>query len=169
MPKETAPKSIDASVVQEVLDEISKARREAHADFNRVTRDLQAKIQQVNEDDRPVAVAYQDAQADLAAHARFEARMKRQDFDARKRLLERSLADAQAAFRAAQRRAEEAIAPLTERQKAAAAKCQELAREWAAHQRIAKAAGVDLKAYWTPESGEPAEAPEDLEEPLVAM
>lgn len=157
-------------LVQQVLEETANDRRAAHADFNKATRDLQARIDQINEDTAHLGRALANARADVAAHARFEKRMKRQDWDTKKRLLDAALADAQAEFRAAQRKGQEAVAPLQERQNAAAAKCKALADEWQAHQRIAKATGVDATAYWTPENPTAGQAEEDDSEmPAVVM
>src|ERR1051325_1990282 len=133
--KETTTTKTPKDIIGTVLEETSQERRIAHVEFNKATRELQDRIDQINEDTKPIAQAFTDAKADVAAHQRFQSRMKRQDWDARKRVLDHALAEAQAAFRATQRTSQEAIAPLQELQKSALEKCKELAQEWAAHQR----------------------------------
>ncbi len=167
MPKTETPKSVDASVVEDVLAEISRDRRAAHADLDRVVREMQNHLAAVNEANQAVVIADIEAEADVKAHQRFEKRMKRPDFDARKRVLDRVRADAQAKLRAARQKVETDVAPYQHRLQAAQQKVKELAQEWAAHQRIAKAAGVDVAAYWTPESGVPAAQPEEAVSAMV--
>lgn len=150
-----------AEVVRGVLGEIATDRREAYAEVQRRVRALRAHIASVDADPEAQRIV-QEAEAaedDVKAHARYEGKTDAQAFGAEKARLDARLTTARAALVALQKREQERVAPLDEAVKAAQGKAVELDREWRGHLRVAKASGVDLKAYWTPESGIPAEAP----------
>lgn len=143
---------LDAGVVAAVLDEISKERRKAHEDLKGREKALQDAVDDLNDKGRPAGNAKIEADADLKAHARFEGKMPKQTYDARLRELTKAAEDAAAKWKRVQRDAQDIIAPLQEAVNKQLESCRELAREWNAHLRLAKASGVDVAAYWTPEA-----------------
>lgn len=146
--------SMQSLVVEKVLHEISQERRIAHEDVRAAIAALRDAMEELNLDPSNVqaAEAATVADADLRAHHRFKGHMPQQAYDQRKLILERAHHDAQAAIRARRKAAEAALAPLQERLQSAQARVAELNQEWGAHQRIARAAGIDLAKYWTPEN-----------------
>ena len=146
------PKVLDASVVEQVLSEIAQERKDAHDALVKAEKAMTDQIDAINEDSRAIIVDLNDALANLKAHQRFKGRLPQQTFDAMSREFEKARDSAQAAHTKASKDAQERIAPFQAVIKAHADKCRELAVEWNGHVRIAKAAGVDLTAFWTPEA-----------------
>lgn len=144
--------TLDDNVVATVLAEISEERKQAHADLAAAEKAVIDLVNDINDSGRPVVQALQDAEADLKAHARFEKRMPKAAFDAKNRVLTKAAEEARAAHAKLQRDANERLQAPREAAVQQAESCRELAREWNAHLRLAKASGVDVAAYWTPEA-----------------
>ncbi len=150
--QETQVKPMDAGIVEAVLAEIADERKAAHEALRAAEADVMKCVEAVNEGARSVVLALQEAEADVKAHARFEKRMPRAAYDVRLRDLNAVLEACRAKHAAASKDANEKITPLRAASEAAMAKCRDLAREWTSHLRFAKAAGVNVEAYWTPEA-----------------
>ena len=147
----TKTKPMDASVIEQVLDEISKERKAAHADFTAAAAALTDKLEELNSGVLPLARTVDECDADLRAHDRFKERISTQVFDEGRRVLVANLDAAKVAHKKAMRDGKEVLAPFEERHKVILEKCRSLASEWDAHQRMARAAGVKVDRFWTPE------------------
>lgn len=150
-----------AEVVRGVLGEIATERRQAYADVQRRARALRTHVASVDADPEAQRIVREadEAEMDVKAHERYEGKMDAQEYGVEKERLAAIAADAKAALVVLQKKEAERVAPIEEALRAAQQKAVLLDREWAGHLRIARASGVDLKEYWTPESGIPAEEP----------
>ncbi len=146
---------LDASIVEKVLDAVAKERQDAHDALDAANAALNAAAKRENAALAPLGQAFADASAAMAAHVRYEALLPRQDWDAMKRTLQAGLDEATTSRDDAIEAAERRLAAPRRKAKTLLDRCRLLAEEWGRHERIAKASGVDLNAYWTPERGEP--------------
>lgn len=144
--------SIDASVVEHVLREISAERKAAYEALMASDKEMQAEVAAINEENKEVVIALNDATTDLKAHERFEAHLTKQAFDQRKRELTKALDEAKAAHEAASKAVNERLAPLRQKQQQLIEQSKTLTGEWNSHLRLAKACNVDLKQFWSPEN-----------------
>lgn len=153
---------VEASVIREVLGEIARERREVHDDLRYAQEALQDLVASINRDNQAIVTALNEAEADLQAHKRYEGKVSQQDYDSRRRVLERARDDARADHEAASKDAQKRVSPKQERLRALNERAQRLLHEWQSQERLARAAGVDLRAYWTPENPVADEDPEPV-------
>lgn len=150
---------MDASLVEKVLDAVSRERRAAHEDLDAANDNLSIAAKKENATVAPLAKAFTEAKRAIDAHARYKTHgMPLHAWDEKQRVLQRALDDAVAEKDAAIEAAERRLAPLRRKANTLTERCLALAEEWEDHRRTAEAAHIDLKRYWTPESGEPAAA-----------
>lgn len=159
-PSKEQKASPDASVVERVLAAVAKERKEAHEDLDAANAELSAATRREDAAFRPIAQTFNEATRDVAAHARYKDLIPTRDWDAKQRELQRALDAATAAKDAGLEAAERRLAAPRRKAQNLTQRCLKLAEEWESHQRTAEAAGVDVRAYWAPDTPTPAKAVE---------
>jgi predicted nucleic acid-binding Zn-ribbon protein len=133
-----AQKVVQETLAQKIIQEIASELAAAREDRDAARRDLQGRLDLINEEAAGVLRDVRDAEADLRVVQRLEGRLARAVYDARRRDAQRAFDTANAALAARRTQAQNELAPLQEKLRTLEKRVLDLEAEEKAHARIAK-------------------------------
>lgn|SRR3990167_9363889 len=151
MPKQkSAPLSVGAEVQATVLAEVSEERlrlTRQRADHNKLVAKTMGEIE---ERLQPFSTAVIEANAELARVDRYRGKVAERDYAKMRSPVVKRQKEAEAALREQRRIVEPEVQEANAEGRRIADRLQQLAMEWQVHERVARAAGIDVDAYWVP-------------------